>query len=617
MLLYSTSKSQFLKDISSNNIEDILQDKFAEILHRNVGRSEYMSWQNSLKEMYFVLQDTRIPDDAGVCLEYNIPGSSKRIDCIITGRDDEWAETLIIIELKQWQDIELTDKDAVVLTRFEHGLKETAHPSYQAWTYAMLLKGFNQVVYEEGIELRPCAFLHNYKDDGKISHQVYQEHIDRAPIFLKTDKQKLSEFISQYIKKWDTSNLMERIEHGKIRPSKALADSLGKMIKGNQEFIMIDEQKVVYETCLTKAKKSTELNKNVIIIEGWPGTGKSVVAINLLVELNRGWYFSQYVTKNSAPRAVYESKLTGTLKKSEFSQLFRGSGSYVDVEDNKYDALIVDEAHRLNEKSGMFSNLGENQIKEIISASKCSVFFIDEDQKVTFKDIGTKDEIKKWAQELGARVTELELSSQFRCNGSDGYLSWLDNSLQIRETANPSLEGIDYDFQVFDDPNALRDAIFEKNQINNKARLVAGYCWDWVSRNNSELTDVNIVEHNFGMKWNLASDGMLWIISPESVNEIGCIHTCQWLEMDYVGVILGDDIIVRDGEVLVNPAKRASTDASLKWYKTAMRTHSEATKISVKEIIKNTYRTLMTRWMKGCYIYSTDKETSEYFKNIR
>jgi hypothetical protein len=105
--------------------------------------------------------------------------------------------------------------------------------------------------------------------------------------------------------------------------------------------------------------------------------------------------------------------------------------------------LLVDEAHRLNEKSGLYGNLGENQIKELINASRFNVFFIDEAQRVTLKDIGSIQTIYQWADKCQSTVTELDLVSQFRCNGSDGYLAWIDNSLQIRETANPTLEDID------------------------------------------------------------------------------------------------------------------------------------------------------------------------------
>jgi len=378
---------------------------------------------------------------------------------------------------------------------------------------------------------------------------------------------------------------------------------------------MIDDQKIVFEKALALARQSSEKNKNVLIVEGGPGTGKSVVAVNLLVALTSKPYLNvQYVTKNAAPRAVFEAKLTGSMTKSAISNMFTGSGSFVSAGPNLFDALIVDEAHRLNEKSGMFKNLGENQIKEIINSSKCSIFFIDEDQKVTWHDIGKKEEIENWAHRLGAKVEHMKLESQFRCNGSDGYLSWLDNTLQIKETANQKLSEVNYDFQIMNSPLELKQAILEKNKINNRARLVAGYCWDWVSKKNNTVMDIIIPEYQFAMKWNLASDGNLWLIKPESVNEVGCIHTCQGLEMDYVGVIVGKDLIAHEHKIVTDPSRRAKTDASLKGYKKKLKSDHWHAVVKADQIIKNTYRTLMTRGMKGCYVYFEDKEVEKIFR---
>ncbi len=387
------------------------------------------------------------------------------------------------------------------------------------------------------------------------------------------------------------------------------------MLNGNQEFIMIDDQKVVYENALALARRSSAENKNVLIVQGGPGTGKSVVAINLLVALTKIGQITQYVSKNAAPRTVYESMLTGTMRRTEIGNLFSGSGSFIDIEKNTFDTLIVDEAQRLNGKSGMFRNLGENQIKEIINASKFSVFFVDEDQKVTWHDIGDKEEIEKWANEANSKVHTLQLSSQFRCNGSDGYIAWLDEVLQIKETANTKLDTAEFNFQIVDSPSKLRDIIFEKNKEKNKARLVAGYCWDWVSKNNTLLKDIKFPEYNFAMKWNLASDGGLWAIAPESVNEVGCIHTCQGLELDYIGVIVGPDFVVRDEKIITDATKRSKMDSSIKGYKAGLATNPDETKKRANAIIKNTYRTLLTRGMKGCYVYFVDEETRDYFKS--
>jgi uncharacterized protein len=612
MIVYSKTKSGFQNDIMTNNIGQIILDKYHNTTGKSIGVSEVNAWENSLQYMDRVLNDDSIPAEVGISIEYHVPRSSKRIDFIITGLNPEKEESVVIIELKQWKKAGITEKDAIVTTRFKHGEKETPHPSYQAWSYKRLLEDYNQTVEEDQIKLLPCAYLHNYVMDDVISSDFYKEYIDKAPLFLRDDALKLREFIRTHVRHGDKTKILYRIDQGKIRPSKNLADQLSSMLSGNEEFVMIDDQKIVFEAALQLARESSEMNKNVLIVQGGPGTGKTVVAINLLVELTNKQLVAQYVTRNSAPREVYEAKLTGSFKKSHISNMFSGSGSFHKLKSNLYDVLIIDEAHRLNAKSGFLSHLGDNQIGEIINSSKLSIFFIDEDQKVTLKDIGDKEEIRRYAKKLDATVLELELESQFRCNGSDGYLAWLDNTLQIHETANTFLDDNDYDFKIFDDPKKLHDEIVEKNKEKNKARMVAGYCWKWISKKNPVLKDIQVGDYK--ATWNLDKYGQSWIIQPDSVTEVGCIHTCQGLEVDYIGVIVGPDLIVRDGNIVTVPEERASTDKSIHGSKKMLKEEPVGTKKRLDAIIKNTYRALMTRGSKGCYVYFVDKKTEEYFK---
>ncbi len=614
MIVYRSIKKQFQDHVDSGNIDQIILQNFKDKLNRKTSEKEVESWWHSLSFMSRVISDDSIPDNTGIAIECQIPQTSKRIDFIISGVNEQRESQVIIVELKQWKTAEITQKKGIVKTALGRGLHETNHPSYQAWSYAAMLEDFSETVRHEKISLTPCAFLHNYEDDDVIKNDFYKEYLDKAPVFLKRDMLKLREFIKQYVKHGDDGNIMYRIDNGRIRPSKQLADSLSSLLKGNKEFILVDEQKLVYETALLLSKHAEDGEKQVLIVEGGPGTGKSVVAVNLLVELTNQEKLVQYVSKNAAPRKVFEVKLTGSMTPTRFNALFKGSGSYVDTRPDQFDALIVDEAHRLNEKSGLYSNLGTNQIKEIIIASRLAVFFIDEDQQVTLKDIGTKNEIRKWAQKSNCIIHEYELPSQFRCNGSDGYLAFIDNLLQIRETANIDLKDIDYDFRVVDSPNELRELIIDRNSVDNKSRLVAGYCWDWKSKKNPTAMDIHLPDFNFAMQWNLTEDGSAWIIKPESINQIGCIHTCQGLEASYIGVIIGPDMIVRNGEVLVDPSKRSRMDNSIKGYKTLLTQEPEAAKERIRKIIKNTYRTLMTRGMKGCYVYCVDQETGEFFK---
>jgi len=616
MIVYSNSKARFLRDVASENIESVVFSAVNEKLGLRVSKSELRSWRNSLTHMSNVLSAQEIPDNAGIAIEYNIPLTSKRIDFIITGTNDAHEQTAVIIELKQWAEVDVSDLDAIVKTRLGGGIRETSHPSYQAWSYAAHIEDYNETVRNESIRLVPCAHLHNLTKSDAVNDVRYAEHTQKAPVFIAGDFAKLQKFLAQHIRYGDDTDLMYRIEHGRIKPSKSLADMLTSMMQGNEEFRLLDEQKLIYEHAINTAVQAHQNNKKqVIIVKGGPGTGKSVIAINLLIKATGRELVAQYVSRNSAPREVFQAKLASTITKTRINNLFKGSGTFTESPSNFFDLLIVDEAHRLNEKSGMFSNKGENQVKEIINAAKCSIFFIDESQRVHIKDIGSRAEIKQWALFHGAQVSEFELKSQFRCNGSDAYLAWLDNTLQIRETANFKLTKDEFNLQVVDSPEELENKIRERNRINNKARMVAGYCWDWKSKKDPLAYDISFDGHDFAARWNLASQGMHWIIHEDSVNEVGCIHTCQGLELDYVGVIIGPDMIVRKGKVITDGLERSKHDQTLKGYKNMLKSKPALAKALAGEIIKNTYRTLLTRGQKACYVYSADSETRDYLKS--
>ncbi len=621
MIVYKATKQSYLNDVLNNVLITKIELEYRKKIKDYIDLGEERSWINSAQSyMSVVLQDNEIPDNCGIAIEYKIPYTSNRIDFIITGRDSKENDVGIVIELKQWSHVQSTGVDGIVETWLNGSLKEKPHPSCQVIAYRDYIRDYNQSVQQDRIELVPCVYAHNYNEKPPVLlSDEYKEYIDQAPVFISGEAVKLRNFIKKYVKSGDNGKILYEIEDGKIRPSKSLQDSILRMVKGNKEFNLLDNQQVVYKNAMKMARLSKKDNKKrCLIVKGGPGTGKTVLAINLLADLTKDDMVCHYVTKNAAVRSVFKAKLHKEMKYHAIDNMFKGSGTYVDVESNAIDAILVDEAHRLNAKSGIFQNMGENQIKEIIKASKFSIFFIDETQRVTLKDIGTIDEIEKFLHQFGI-VGEyqkiLELESQFRCNGSDGYLAWLDDVLEIRKTANSNGFDLDYKIKVCNSPNEVREMIFEENKKNNKSRLVAGYCWDWIKegKNKTNVYDITIPEHNFAMSWNLGNS-QTWAIDPESVNEVGCIHTAQGLEFDYVGVIIGDDLRYENNKIVTDVTKRAKTDQSIKGIKKLSKQNPEKAKKIADEIIKNTYKTLMTRGQKGCYIYCTDKNLAEYLK---
>ena len=619
MIVYNDIKRQFVNDVKDNSIADKILDAI-KMRGLNAGHEkEYSSWQNSMQFMRNIVDDSEIDDEVRICIEYNIPLTSKRVDFIIAGADKSGKDNIIIVELKQWQKAEVVADDMhyCVRTYVANSDRIVCHPSYQAYSYSCFLRNYSQSLTDDNINLIPCAYLHNYQPEYRqtLSNPIYQEWTEIAPFFIKNEVCAFSEFVKKHItKKSSKGDLLYLIDHGRLRPTKALQDSLASMVKGNKEFMLLDEQAVCFDMCLkTMNQCLKDRKKRTIIIQGGPGTGKSVLAVNLLMEYINQSLNASYVTKNSAPREAFLKLLTKSDAKKlvNIKQLFRSPFNLSKCDVNGYDCLIVDEAHRLVKK--MYGDWnGENQVKECINASTLSIFLLDEDQAVTTKDIGSIDEVRYWCTELGSRLIitdETKLISQFRCNGSDAYIQFIDEILQRHEESIAvDLSELNFDFKVFDNPNEMREELRVKNQENNKTRMVAGYCYDWNVKHRRGDWDV-ILEDNFKAKWNLEND-KVWAINPDSFEEIGCIHTAQGLEFDYVGVFIGKDLTYNPATRLIETHREAiSNDDNSSGIRSAAPAKAH-------QLILNTYKTLLTRGQKGCYVYCEDPELRQHIESL-
>ena len=619
MIVYSANKRLFVQDVKSNviatKIFDLIREKGL-----NAGQErEFAAWHNAMKFMRDIVDDSEIDDEVQIAIEYNIPQTSKRVDFIIIGADATDKDNIVIVELKQWSKAEVVDDDMhfSVRTYVANDKRIVCHPSYQAYSYSRFLSNYSQAIHERNIHLVPCAYLHNYLPAYKsaLSAEIYRDWFTSAPFFVMDEVKQFTEFVKKYVtKKSSRGDLLFMIDHGRIKPTKSLQDALATMVRGTPVFDLLDEQAVCYDMCVrTMLQCLKDRKKRTLLIQGGPGTGKSVLAVNLLMHFITCACNAAYVTKNSAPRQAFLSILSGNKAENvaEISQLFRSPFGLSQVPANSYDCLIVDEAHRLVKK--MYGDWhGENQVKECINAALLTVFMLDEDQAVTTKDIGSVQEISHWCMELGSTIImreETKLTSQFRCNGSDAYIQFIDNLLQRGSESLPvSLSELNYDFRVFDDACLMRDALREKNAVANKARMVAGYCYDWNVKNHRGDIDIEL-PGGFQAKWNLAND-KIWAINPRSFEEVGCIHTAQGLEFDYVGVLIGKDLVFDkdSGRVLTNKNAISKDDNS-----SGIRGASDD---EARRLILNTYKTLLTRGQKGCYVYCEDEALREYIKRI-
>ncbi|MBI2173280.1 MAG: DUF2075 domain-containing protein [Candidatus Aenigmarchaeota archaeon] len=619
MRLYEGTTGQFIEDTMQNQISDKLRESYESYYGRRVSPGELSSWTNSLQFMKNLIERNSILNNM-IVLEYELPYANERIDCVLFGLGMDNKENIIVIELKQWSNVEDCDIEGNVITFLGGSKRMVPHPSFQVRGYHYYLKDFVQIFdKDKNIQLSSCVYCHNYSkrnNDVLFSHK-FNEILKEFPVFTKDDFQNLGNYLKLKLSGGMGLEIFNRFRTSEIRPSKKLIEYTSHMIEHQEIFTLIDEQITANNTILDRAKKCSKLkNKSIIIVKGGPGTGKSVIALNALAELLSKGQKVYHATGSAA--------FTQTLRKIvgyRASGLFKYFNSFSAHKENEIDVLICDEAHRIRKTSTSrytprHLRFDTPQIEELIKASKVSIFFIDEFQIVRPDEVGNVNLIKETAQKFNADVFEFELKTQFRCSGSDGYLNWIDNTLGIMETANIKLtKNEKMEFRIFNTPKELYDEIKKKNKGKpNSARLVAGFCWPWSDANPDGTLKEDVVIGDFRITWEAKNDAKklapgipkaaLWAYDPSGVNQAGSIYTIQGFEFEYVGVIFAKDLIW-DPELRQWVGKpENSSDSAVK-----------RDKQNFTSFVKNVYRVLMTRGMKGCYVYFMDENTRKYFES--
>lgn len=609
MRLYEGTIEQFDRDVTYNRIADLIQERYRQHYHKRPLSSEYRSWQQSLNILNNSFRYSDLKDNP-IIVEYELPYSARRIDVLVFGKDVKDLDSVVLMELKQWSNEHVHDceNDGNVLVDI-NGKREMPHPCLQVEGYHFDLQDFLKVFRgHPPVKLSSCAYCHNYSKLKKntLFLPKFQRVIEKFPLFAKEDVEALGSYLRDRLRNGGGLEVFNRFITSPIRPSKKLLEHTGEMISTQQIFNLIDDQIAAYNAIMHKAKMLSKANrKSVVIVKGGPGTGKSVIALEVMGELMRVGKVVYHATGSSA--------FTNTLRRivgRRASNLFKFFFHFTRYQDNEIEVLICDEAHRIRSDSNDFRvprqfRSRSPQINDLIRPAKLSVFFIDEHQIVRPKEIGNIALIREAAKEHGiddADIIEFELKTQFRCSGSDAYLQWLDKTLDIRDS------DIDYfdprmEFQIYHDPALLKQAIDEKNkEKNNCARLVAGFCWPW-SEPRSDGSLVNDVKIGvFEMPWERKNQFWRWATDKTGMEQVGTVYTAQGFEFDYIGVIFGPDLVYREAEGGWVSRPSESHDSMVK------RNNPNLT-----EHLKSVYRVLLSRAHRGVFVHFMDKETENFF----
>lgn len=654
-VLYQEPQSQFIRDVERNVVSQKMRQT-AEKVGIHSAENEIASWENNAPHISRLLTQCGAKDSY-VTFEFLVPFSRKRIDCMIYGTGEDNSENVIHIELKQWSnktvgpadsdgnftadDIANRQIDDVIfnVTAFTgHAKRIVSHPSQQVKGYQGYLSNFIEVFSNQEVSLTGLAYCYNYtKNDASKPSFLYDGKyatlLSEYPTYAKDQFDELTDKLTRMLKNGNGLSIFNKVMKSPIRPSKKLLNEVSAMIEqgDTSAFSLLDDQIVARNMILDKIRgmrNNGGFKKSVIIVNGGPGTGKTVIALHILAELaklsNNGNGLNVHYATKSKP--LLEGVRAQIRPGSRL--LFSNVSNFLPatIGENNLDVLLVDEAHRIeqsanNQYTPSVKRTDMPQVDTIIRASKITVFFIDDKQAIRGKEIGSAELIRQAAQRWNASVEECTLTSQFRCNGSDNYLNWLEQVIYNKPVTS-SFDRNDFDLEIFDDVQEMYDAIVvQDNKPGQSARLMAGFCWPWSENviNGDLVKDVQI--GNFAIPWE-TKDGVdfkqlsikypkwyEWAYKPLGIKQCGCIYTAQGFEFDYAGVIIGKDLKYDPISQSIITDKSASRDPVLRM------TRKEAT-MTFDDYVRNIYRVLMSRGMKGCYLYICDDNLRNYMKSL-
>jgi uncharacterized protein len=612
--LYVGSTREFVDDAIQHNLGERIGANFYDYYGHRAHFSLLQSWQNSLTAMALQISSARLWDN-GIVVEMELPLTSKRLDCMLFGRAADGCANAYLVELKQWQQVKPSDVEDCVLTYMGGSETVALHPSLQALNYAQYLDDANDAYGEGGITIRPSSYLHNMTPAAAkpLRTREFEALLSRAPLFIGADALEFAAAMRAAVGRGDGEAVMKTALSGKNRPSRRLLENTAKMIEGEPRYTLLDEQLIAYKSVMAEVRRGrrTKHDHAVVVVKGGPGTGKSVIALNLVGDLSR----MQVDVRHATGSKAFTETLWNVIGKNAMPQ-FRYFNSFQHAEEGAIDVLVCDEAHRIRQTSNDRYTRKDrrselSQIEELVRAAKVTVFFLDDDQAVRPVEIGSTDLIREAAVAMDARYRQIDLRAQFRCAGSETYLEWVDQLLEIRKTARIYLPPDEpFEFEIVDSPAELDRRIRAKLSQGQSARLVAGFCWPWSEpKADGTLVD-DIVIDGFHRPWNAKPGAKklapgippasLWAWNDGGVNQVGCIYTAQGFEFDYAGLIFGKDLVIRDGVWVPQPA--VSHDRGIK----------QKSNARFLDCVKNVYRVLLTRGLKGCYVTFLDDETRRY-----
>ena len=611
MFLLRGSVAALSKQAAANTLVPHLTEQFRFQFGYAPPRSEVMSWERSIPALLSQVSDAGL-DEVEALIEYRLPLTSKRADVVLVGERPGGGPSCLVVENKQWSRLELVDIEHRLVAVGGGGGQERLHPQEQVRGYVDYLRDFNCYLGEHPGSLAGCAYLHN-ATSGSISGLRHPDVADLAffPAFAGDEVAGLRAFLTEHLAPVPGAQVADDFLRSRIAPSKQLLRHVREEIAANPQFTLLDQQKVAFEVVLRAVEHAKRADaKEAVIITGGPGTGKSVIAVALLGELAKRGLNVSHATGSRSFTTTLQKMVARRFK--GVSALFRYTNQFGDAERNSMDVLIVDEAHRIRLVTSypfMKKKSGIPQADELVRAARVPVFLLDEHQGVRPYEVGTVARIEEACERNGASVHKVPLDGQFRCGGSELYVRWVETLLGLRPGGPQPWPGDDvFQLQLADSSERMEQELRRRIGEGYVARITAGFCWPWSQPRPDGTLAEDVVIGGWRRPWNArrALEGIpaatLWATDPAGFGQVGCVYTAQGFEYDYGGVIMGADLVWRHDHWEANPAASRDRDVN--------------TAYDFDDLVRNTYKVLLTRGLLGCVIYSVDHETQDMLAQL-
>lgn len=596
-------------------VEQALADMFVFHGLAAPGASERQSWRKSIPQIAALLDGAGL-GDVEVLLEHRLPLTSKRADVVLAGvHPRTGAPSYVVVELKQWTKARRHEDSDTLVDVDGVAYNPVLHPALQVGAYARYYRDFVRSLEAAPESLVGAAYLHNADDAGVADLWAVAPSND-GRMFTGQRRGEFAEFLTSRLAPASGTASADSFLSSAVAPSKQLLRVAAAEIRDREQFVLLDEQRVAYELVMRAVESARASDsKEVVIVTGGPGSGKSVIALSLLGELARQ---GRPVLHATGSRSFTQTMRRVAGQGSRATQdLFKYFNSFMDADRNGLDVLILDEAHRVREKSvnrytpKAIRDAARPQIDELLDAARVPVFLLDEHQVVKPGELGTVADIRAQAAARNLQVRQVDLNAQYRSGGSAAYIEWVLRLLGLREGGPAKWSDEDaFAVEVVDSPNELDARLAEKRADGYSARMTAGFCWPWSAMKNGTLVD-DIVIGDWRRPWNSKEErrvgnippSALWASEPGGEGQVGCIYTAQGFEYDWNGLIFGPDLVVRDGRFVSR--RDYNKDPAFK-------RKSAVSDEAFDRNVRNVYKVLLTRGMVGTVLYSTDRETREF-----